>query len=48
MGWVEPKFKEIDPPTPLRVIKFGFLAPFAYEMNLGFFIKCNYLVDLLC
>ena len=25
-GWVEPEFKEIDPPIPLGVIKMGFLA----------------------
>ena len=42
MGWVEPKFKEIGSPTPLRVIKFGFLAPFAYQIFLRFFLNITF------
>ena len=32
-GWVEPKFKEIDPPIALGAIKMGFLASFADQKN---------------
>ena len=43
MGWVEPIFKEIGPPTPLRVIKLGFLAPFAYDKILRFFLNITFM-----
>ena len=42
MGWVDPIFKEIGPPTPLRVIKLGFLAPFAYDKILRFFLNITF------